>query len=108
LLDILAMAQLDETWQPTEGLKTACHELNEAHEWLKATDVPIVTPMEEPTPRDEEGPKAPPKKKLKVAELDLIEHALMSGGWEGSGVVHKVGEIWIGVSVSCVMIAVLG
>ena len=94
--DVLAMAWLDETWRPTESFKMAHRELNEVCEWLKATevlDVPTVTPMEEPVPRDEEGPKALPKKKSKVAKLDLVEHALTSGGWEGSGAMHKAGEI---------------
>ena len=74
---------------------------------MEAPDALMVTLTEEPMLQDEEGPKAPPKKKLKVAELDLIEHALMSGGWEGSGAVCKVGEIQIGVSASRAMIVVL-
>ncbi len=89
----------------------ARRELNEACKWLKATevlDVPTVTPTEEPVLRDEEGPKALPKKKSKVAELDLVEHALTSGGWEGSGAVRKAGEIRIGVSTSHAVIAILG
>ena len=89
----------------------AHRELNEAREWLKAMevlDMPTFTLMEEPTPHDEEGPKALPKKKSKVAKLDLVEHALTSGRWEGSGAMRKAGEIRIGVSTSCAMIAILG
>src|SRR6266481_3018442 len=100
------MARLDDTWRPTEELKTARRELTEAREWLKATeamDVLLIVPTEEPSPRDEEGAKAPSKKKSKVAELDLVEHALTSGGWEGSGAVRKAGEIRIGVRASCGM-----
>src|SRR6266481_6700417 len=97
------MARFNDTWWLSEELKTAHRELNKAREWLKATEpmiVPIPTPMEDVAQPDSEDAKAPPasKKKSKVAELDLIEHALTSGGWEGTGAVRKVGEIRIGVS----------
>ena len=42
------------------------------------------------------GPTA--KKRSKVAEDDLVEHPLSTGGWEGSGAMQKAGEIRIRVS----------
>ena len=89
----------------------------------------VDSPAGAPTPREEEAPEAcmpkawvmmtpepgpsphcgwvtvvqkvvpGPKKLSKVVEDDLVEHPLTTGGWEGSGAVHKVGEIR--VTVSC-------